>query len=113
MGPLSSDARRYMRWAAVLDAIEQNLVEVESMVDRAGVSDESLAEVPEAALATFEELGPLPLTLAERAAALAERQYEILARGQDKLLTMRRQIRLSQDLRVDAGPTPIYLDTTG
>ena len=112
MATRGGDLRRYVRWVAVLDALERDLKHAESLIDQ-DMGREASDPDPMNPLPTLEELGPLPQALAERAAALAQRQTAVLTRGQDRAVAMRRQIRLNQELRVEGDPAPVYLDTTG
>ena len=107
------DLRRYVRWVAVLDALERDLKQAESLIDQDAARQTFDPDPMSRALPTLEDLGPLPRALAERAAALAQRQTAVLSRGQDRAVAMRRQIRLNQELRVEGDPVPVYLDTTG
>ena len=115
MPPLRTDVRRYMRWAAVLEALEQDVERAEAQADAlpVGMDDDAVAGDLSADLPSVEEMGPMPEIFAARAATLAQRQTEAITRAQDKLAALRRQIKLNQDLKVEAEPAPIYLDTTG
>jgi hypothetical protein len=58
-------------------------------------------------------LGPLPLALAPRAAALVERQRDLVRRTADQLGDHRRRLRTSDGLRTRAAAAPVYLDIQG
>lgn len=58
-------------------------------------------------------LGPLPLALAPRAAALVERQRELVRRTADQLAEQRRALRTTDGLRTRAAAAPVYLDVQG
>lgn len=58
-------------------------------------------------------LGPLPLALAPRAAALVERQRDLVRRTADQLGDHRRRLRTSDGLRTRAAAAPVYLDIEG
>lgn len=55
-------------------------------------------------------LGPLPVTLAPRAAALVERQRDLVRRTADQLGEHRRRLRTTDALRTREAPVPVYLD---
>ena len=62
---------------------------------------------------TTRGLGPLPLALAPRAAALVERQRDLVRRTADQLGDHRRRLRTSDGLRTRAAAAPVYLDIQG
>lgn len=55
-------------------------------------------------------LGPLPLDLAPRAAALVERQRDLVRRTAEQLGEHRRSLRLADSLRTRPAAVPVYLD---
>ncbi|NHT16638.1 hypothetical protein [Cellulomonas sp. IC4_254] len=58
-------------------------------------------------------LGPLPASLAPRAAALVERQRDLARRTGDQLAEHRRRLRTTDGLRTRPAPAPAYLDVEG
>jgi hypothetical protein len=58
-------------------------------------------------------LGALPADLAPRAAALVERQRELLRRTAEQLDEHRRRLRTSDGLRTRAATAAVYLDVEG
>lgn len=58
-------------------------------------------------------LGPLPVSLAPRAAALVERQRDLVRRTAEQLGEHRRRLRTSDGLRTRAAAAPVYLDIEG
>jgi hypothetical protein len=98
----------------------QALAEMEGAADRA----EDLLRVarsaePDVDVAVTEPwstprgLGPLPVTLAPRAAALVERQRDLVRRTAEQLGEHRRRLRTSDGLRTRAAAAPVYLDVEG
>lgn len=55
-------------------------------------------------------LGPLPVTLAPRAAALVERQRDLVRLTADQLGEHRRRLRTADALRTREAAVPVYLD---
>jgi len=55
-------------------------------------------------------LGPLPVDLAPRAAALVERQRDLVRRTADQLGEHRRRLRTADALRTREAAVPVYLD---
>jgi hypothetical protein len=114
-GPREQHARSARESAWV-----QALAEMEGAADRA----EDLLRVarsaePDVDVAVTEPwstprgLGPLPVTLAPRAAALVERQRDLVRRTAEQLGEHRRRLRTSDGLRTRAAAAPVYLDVEG
>lgn len=103
----NADLRRYVRWTAVLDALEQDL----DRVDRQLAS--AKAEPLRAELPAPEDIGPLPEGLTARAQELARRQAQTLLQGEERMTALRRQLRLGEELRAGTDPLPVYLDAIG
>lgn len=103
---------REAAWAHALE-------EMEAVADRA----ENLIEAsrnPEAADVAVTEpwraprgLGALPVALAPRAAALVERQRDLMRRTAGRLDEQRRALRTADGLRTRPAAAPVYLDVEG
>ncbi|MBD3778835.1 MULTISPECIES: hypothetical protein [unclassified Cellulomonas] len=95
------------------------LAEMESVADRAEALLRA-ARSPEVAAGldvavtepwrTPRGLGPLPLDLAPRAAALVERQRDLVRRTAEQLGEHRRSLRLAESMRTRPAAVPVYLD---
>jgi hypothetical protein len=55
----------------------------------------------------------LPLVLAPRAAALVDRQRDLVRRTAEQLAEHRRALRTTDGLRTRAAATPVFLDVEG
>lgn len=120
MPPKGEDLRRYVRWSAVLDALERDVDRAEKELDTAGgagaVAEDGGLRVEGSLLETLpsaDDLGPLPDGLTARARELAQRQTDAMGRGEDRLSALRRQLRAGEELRAGSESDPVYLDTTG
>lgn len=92
----------------VADHAEQ-LLRVARTTDPAAGADVAVTEP----WRTPRGLGPLPLSLAPRAAALVERQRDLARRTGDQLAEHRRRLRAAEGLRTRPAPAPAYLDVEG
>jgi hypothetical protein len=108
------DARE-AAWVRALSEMESVADHAEDLLRVARTPDADAA--PDVAVTgpwtTPRGLGPLPLTLAPRAAALVERQRDLVRRTADQLGEHRRRLRTSDGLRTRAAAAPVYLDIQG
>jgi len=114
-GPDHGRAGREAAWLAALAAMELGAERAEELL--AGAQRAGAPEVVDVALTapwrTPRGLGPLPVSLAPRAAALVERQRDLARRTADQLAEHRRRMRTADGLRTRPAPAPAYLDVEG
>jgi hypothetical protein len=97
-------------WAAALDELEALALTADT-TGGAGLDDAAprlLAWTPPAGL------GPLPVELADRAAAVAVAQRDALAQVDDARLVVLRHLEVVRTVEASRQPErPVYLDATG
>ncbi|NKY10943.1 hypothetical protein HGA09_11085 [Cellulomonas hominis] len=84
----------------------EHLLRVARSSDREATADVA----PTAPWRTPRGLGPLPAVLAQRAAALVERQRDLVQQTAQQLGEHRRSLRLAESMRTAPAPSPVYLD---
>lgn len=108
-------AGREAAWLAALTEMELGAERAEELL--AGAQRAGDPAVVDVALTTPwrtpRGLGPLPVSLAPRAAALVERQRDLARRTGDQLAEHRRRLRTTAGLRTRPAPAPAYLDVEG
>jgi len=108
-------AGREAAWVAALTEMELGAERAEELL--AGAQRAGAPVAVDVALATPwrtpRGLGPLPVSLAPRAAALVERQRDLARRTGDQLAEHRRRLRAAEGLRTRPAPAPAYLDVEG
>lgn len=118
-GPHEQDARdaREAAWVRALAEMEGVADRAEGLLRVARSTDPDPEADADVAVTepwrTPRGLGPLPLSLAPRAAALVERQRDLVRRTADQLGDHRRRLRTSDGLRTRAAASPVYLDIQG
>lgn len=108
-------AGREAAWVAALAEMELGAERAEELL--AGAQRAGAPAVVDVALTapwrTPRGLGPLPVSLGPRAAALVERQRDLARRTADQLAEHRRRLRTADGLRTRPAPAPAYLDVEG
>lgn len=102
----TSDVTWDVAWEAALSALELDVETAEHMLTLRDIS----ADPPDP-WAPPAGLGPLPAALAERAAALLDRQVEVTRQVAEAALLARRHSRAAQAMRSAAPASPVYIDT--
>ena len=112
-------AAREAAWVTALAAMEQEADRAEDLLRVARTPGPDVTEDVVVDVAVTEPwrtprgLGALPLSLAPRAAALVERQRDLVRRTAEQLGEHRRRLRTSDGLRTRAAAAPVYLDIEG
>jgi hypothetical protein len=109
-------SERESAWMRALAEMEHGADLAEDLLRRARGPEDAEVEVDVALTepwTTPRGLGPLPVTLAPRAAALVERQRDLVRRTAEQLGEHRRRLRTSDGLRTRAAAAPVYLDVEG
>lgn len=111
-------AGREAAWARALAEMEEAADRAEHLLAAAGWADAgAAARVADVAVTgpwrTPRGLGALPLALAPRAAALVDRQRDLVRRTAEQLAEHRRALRTTDGLRTRAAVAPVYLDVEG
>jgi len=105
-------ADRESAWASALAEMESVADAAEALLRAARTPGDE--PVPDVALTTPwrvpRGLGALPAALAPRAAALVERQRDLVQRTAEQLGEHRRSLRLAEAMRTRAHAAPAYLD---
>ncbi|VTR77533.1 hypothetical protein [Cellulomonas endometrii] len=114
-GPRERDARtaREAAWVHALAEMERVADHAEDLLRVARSAEPEVAVALTEPWTTPRGLGPLPVTLAPRAAALVERQRDLVRRTAEQLGEHRRRLRTSDGLRTRAAAAPVYLDVEG
>ncbi|WP_454050978.1 hypothetical protein [Cellulomonas sp. Marseille-Q8402] len=114
-GPRDQDARaaREAAWVRALAEMEGVADRAEDLLRVARTPDVDVDVAVTEPWRTPRGLGPLPLALAPRAAALVERQRDLVRRTAEQLGEHRRRLRTSDGLRTRAAAAPVYLDIEG
>lgn len=105
-------AARESAWSRALAEMESVADHAEELL-RAARSPESAARLDVAVTEPWRTprgLGPLPADLAPRAAALVERQRDLVRRTAEQLGEHRRNLRLADAMRTRPATVPVYLD---
>jgi hypothetical protein len=92
-------------WAQALDALEIDVATAEQML----ALDRVAADPPDR-WAPPVGLGPLPASLADRAAALLDRQLEVGRRLAEAAALSRRQLSAAHAWRAPSPSAPVYVD---
>ncbi len=103
---------RETAWARALAEMERVADHAEGLLRAARTPETADVAVTEP-WRTPRGLGPLPADLAPRAAALVERQRDLVRRTAEQLGEHRRRLRTSDGLRTRAAAVPVYLDIEG
>ncbi|HEY0237775.1 MAG TPA: hypothetical protein VGC37_03945 [Friedmanniella sp.] len=99
-------------WSAALSELELAADEAERLLSLAHLpSTTEVAKV--AAWRPPHGLGPLPLSLRERAQALVDRQLDLARRTAEAARMSRRQARVADVLATRPPARPVYLDAEG
>jgi hypothetical protein len=109
-------SERELAWVRALAEMERGADHAEDLLRQARRPEATDVEVDVAVTEPWSAprgLGPLPLTLAPRAAALVERQRDLVRRTAEQLGEHRRLLRTSDGLRTRAAAAPVYLDVEG
>jgi hypothetical protein len=108
---------REAAWARALAEMEAAADRAERLLAVAGWADAGAAAHEDVAVTepwrTPRGLGVLPLVLAPRAAALVDRQRDLVRRTAEQLAEHRRALRTTDGLRTRAAATPVFLDVEG
>jgi hypothetical protein len=114
-GPRERDARcaREAAWVHALAEMEGAADRAEDLLRVARSAEADVDVAVTEPWSTPRGLGPLPVTLAPRAAALVERQRDLVRRTAEQLGEHRRRLRTSDGLRTRAAAAPVYLDVEG
>ncbi|WP_186812783.1 hypothetical protein [Cellulomonas hominis] len=113
-GPGGGGSRRHpdreAAWAHALAEMESVADQAEALLRAARAAEDA----PEVALTepwrVPRGLGALPAVLAPRAAALVERQRDLVQRTAEQLGEHRRTLRMTEAMRTRAAASPVYLD---
>jgi hypothetical protein len=101
---------REAAWAHALAEMESVADQAEALLRAARAAEDA----PEVALTepwrVPRGLGALPAVLAPRAAALVERQRDLVQRTAEQLGEHRRTLRMTEAMRTRAAASPVYLD---
>lgn len=114
-GPGGGGSRRLpdreAAWAHALAEMESVADQAEALLRAARAAEDT---TPEVALTepwrVPRGLGALPAVLAPRAAALVERQRDLVQRTAEQLGEHRRTLRMTEAMRTRAAASPVYLD---
>lgn len=105
-------------WSDALADLEMSVAEAEALLASAHTA--AAAPVPlasaESALGRWTPpvgLGLLPVSLAERAAALLDRQLRVARELAEAAAHSRRQLRAIEGMRATSETGPVYIDTAG
>lgn len=110
--PTPGDAAFHPRWEAALADLELEVEHAEELLRVAHLpAPHEVAE--RAAWHPPVGLGPLPLTLADRARALHERQLDVARRLAEQAAVSRRHLAAADVLRGRPDASPVYLDLEG
>ncbi|GIG35487.1 hypothetical protein [Cellulomonas pakistanensis] len=117
-GERGASGDREAAWARALADMEAAADRAEHLLAAAGWADAgAAAHAADAAVTapwrTPRGLGSLPLALAPRAAALVDRQRDLVRRTAEQLDDHRRALRTADGLRTRAAAAPVYLDVEG
>jgi hypothetical protein len=114
-GPREQHARsaRESAWVQALAEMEGAADRAEDLLRVARSAEPDVDVAVTESWSTPRGLGPLPVTLAPRAAALVERQRDLVRRTAEQLGEHRRRLRTSDGLRTRAAAAPVYLDVEG
>jgi hypothetical protein len=93
-------------WDAALRTLELDVAAAEALL-----SLDHIADAPPRPWAPPAGLGPLPVTMAERARLLLDRQIEAGRRLAEAADLSRRHLRAVHGMRATAPSVPVYLDT--
>ncbi|GAA3795332.1 hypothetical protein [Cellulomonas soli] len=97
-------------WARALDALELDVEQVERDLVHAHLVEADALTAP-APWQPPADLGPLPVSLRERAQAVLDRQLDAARRTAEALVASRRHAQVSQAMRPRQVEVPVYLDT--
>lgn len=93
-------------WESALTSLEVDVAAAERML----ALDRIAETAPASRWTPPTGLGPLPLSLADRATALLERQIEVGRRLAEAAELSRRHLKAAHAMRATAPSAPVYLD---